>query len=368
LAEQSIKTFYETQQLTDPVGDPDDAFGHAVSISGNLAIVGDYGDTNSGASEGSAYIYAFDGSSWNQQAKLTASGSVSFGKAVAISGNMALVGDPFDDTLGPYTGAVYVFFFDGTTWMQTAKLFASDAEQVTYFGFSIALSGETAVIGAPFGEPGAIYVFTFDGTTWSEQVKLTSADITNIDDFGNAVSFSENRILVGAYGKDNYTGAAYVFSFDGSTWKQEAKLTASDGLVHDDFGWVVSISGDLALVGAPHKNQAYVFAFDGITWSLQATLKDPGAQSNDSFGSSVAISNKVALVGANHLVHPGIVYKFSLRQNTWTLRAQLRASDGMHADDFGVSMAFSGKTVLVGADYIGNPDSDGEAYIFSLGH
>ena len=117
------------------------------------------------------------------------------------------------------------------------------------------------------------------------------------------------------------------------------------------------------------RGAAYIFAFDGATWSQQTKLKLSGAMQGDSFGSSVVLSDRVAVVGAEHFRDPGRVYEFALRRNTWTLRAQLLASDGMNGNYLGVSVALSGNTVLAGADdtatSMGGP---GQAYVFSLGH
>jgi hypothetical protein len=372
----TLKTIYETQKLTDPDGGSDGDFGAAVAISGGLAIVGNHVDPIKGSFSGSASIFAFDGTSWNLQAKLTASDEVAneeFGAAVAISGNMALIGAPHDSTLGLDSGAVYVFTFDGTAWTQQAKLFFSgEGGDLSSFGAAIALSGNTAVIGAPgFYDPGAAYVFTFDGTAWTQQATLTASDGVNLDNFATAVSLSGDRALVGAYG-NGIGGAAYIFSFDGTTWSQEAKLTGLDTRADDSFGFSVSLSGDLALIGAPDKNQsrgaAYIFAFDGSNWSQQTKLKITGAEKYDSFGSSVALSDTRAIIGAQKFMDPGIVYEFALRRNVWTLRAQLLASDGVSGNYLGVSVALSGNTVLAGADDTFHPVDPGGAYIFSLGH
>ncbi len=267
----------------------------------------------------------------------------------------------------PRSVAQSIFTFNGTAWTQQAKLFASDTEQNTIFGLSIALSGDTTLIGSAAE---AVYVFTFDGTSWSEQAKLTASDGGTNDYFGTSVSLSENRALVGAY-SNGLGGAAYIFSFDGTTWSQEAKLTGLDTREGDNFGSSVSLSGDLALVGAPDRDlsrgAAYIFAFDGTTWSQQTKLKITGGMKYDNFGSSVALSSMVAIVGAQKFQDPGAVYEFSLRRSIWTLRAELLASDGVDGNYLGVSVALSGNTVLAGADDTFNSSESGAAYIFSLG-
>lgn len=373
-AQAALKTVYETQKLTDPDGASYGSFGRAVSIADNVAIVGNPTDPIKGFFSGSASIFAFDGASWNLQAKLTGSdeaSAIQFGLAVAISGNTALVGAPFDSTLGLDAGAVYVFTFDGAVWTQQAKLYAPDPTPSSLFGISIALSGNTAVIGSFLSQPGAAYVFTFNGTGWSEQAKLTAADGVSNDYFGWSVALSGNRALVGAY-NTALGGAAYIFSSIGTTWSQDAKLTGLDTKAGDQFGYSVSLSSDLALVGAPDRDNfrgaAYIFAFDGATWSQQTKLKITGGMKYDGFGSSVALSNTVAVVGAQKFSDPGTLYEFTLRRNIWTLRAQFLASDGVGGNYLGVSVALSGNTILAGADDTFNSTEFGAAYIFKLGH
>ena len=372
LAAPMVKLINETQKLTEATPDSNDDFGNSVAISGNLAIVGNETDTDNGAS-GSASIFAFDGTKWNLQTKLTVPDSPNgqFGLAVAISGNTAFVGAPFDSTLGLDTGAVYVFTFNGSTWTQQQKLFYTGEGSTgsSLFGVSIAFSGTTAVIGAQGYSDPAAYVFTSNGTTWTQTAKLKGSDTVNGDDFGSTVSLSGNRILVGAYNQ-GIAGAAYVFNFNGTTWSQQAELTPLDGADGDNFGWTVSISGDSAFVGAPNKNAGrgavYVYAFDGTSWNQQATLKKAGAKQYELFGYSVAISGTTALIGAEVFIQPGAVYEYTLRRNTWTLGAELLATDGVKGDALGIVVAISGTTVLTGAPDTYNASGNGQAYIFSL--
>ncbi|MBA3963217.1 MAG: hypothetical protein H0X40_15140 [Chthoniobacterales bacterium] len=337
-------------------------------ILGNMAIVGAPYDDAKGDASGSAYIFAFDGTNWTQQAKLTGSDEVAFnnfGTGVAISGNMALVGTPGDGPSNQYLGAVYVFTFDGTAWTQKAKLLASVRDFNAEFGLCISLSGNTALIGGTK----AAYIFTFNGTVWTQQAKLTSSDIQDTDYFGTAVSLSGQRALIGAYSAE-FQGAAYVFDFDGTSWSQEAKLVSLDIAGNDNFGKAVWLAGDLAIVGAPlkdhNKGAAYIFSSDGTTWSQTTKLTALGARKADFFGTSVALPGTVALVGSQVSGGvPGVIYEYVLRRNVWTLGSQFLASGGMNGDNLGVSLAFSGATLLAGAD-AASIGGIGQAYIFSL--
>jgi hypothetical protein len=184
-----------------------------------------------------------------------------FGRTVAIAGagDTVLVGARFDD-VGANTnqGSAYVFVRSGSTWTQQAKLTAADGVATDLFGNSVALSGDTALVGAYYDDVGAIggegsaYVFVRSGSTWTQQAQLTAADSANSDQFGISVALSGDTALVGAWLNDVVTtdqGAAYVFVRSGSTWTQQARLTVADGAPFDQFGFSVALggSGDTAL-------------------------------------------------------------------------------------------------------------------------
>jgi len=262
-----------------------DFFGRSVSISGNTAIVGSFNDDDGGINSGSAYVFDFDGTSWSQTAKLTALDAAAvdvFGDSVAISGDTVIVGARGNDDAGGNSGSAYVFDFDGTSWNQTAKLTALDAAKWDSFGFSVSISGDTAIVGSIHDDDagsasGSAYVFDFDGTSWNQTAKLTASDAAQWDFFGFSVSISGNTAIVGSIHDNDAgsaSGSAYVFDFDGTSWNQTAKLTATDAAAGDFFGRSVSISGDTAIVGSIHDDDAgsasgsaYVFDFDGTNWN-----------------------------------------------------------------------------------------------------
>ena len=200
-----------------------DEFGFSVSISGNVAIVGSQGDDDNGADSGSAYIFAFDGTTWVLQRKLVpvdgAAGDL-FGESVSISGDVAIVGAPLDDDNGDRSGSAYIYRFDGTTWSQEQKLLASDGAERDFFGISVSISGDVAVVGALDDDDngtdsGSAYVFRFDGTTWTHEQKLLASDGAAEDFFGDSVSISGDVAIVGADGNDDNgpeSGSAYMFT------------------------------------------------------------------------------------------------------------------------------------------------------------
>jgi hypothetical protein len=294
-----------------------DLFGVSVAISGDYAVVGAYHDDDAGTSSGSAYIFKRDGTAWTEQAKITASDGAAddeFGASVAISGDYAVVGADGDDDAGTSSGSAYIFKRDGTAWTEQAKITASDGAATDYFGKSVAISGDYAIAGAHQGDgvvsnSGSAYIFKRDGTAWTEQAKITASDAAVLDNFGASVAISGDYAIVGAYHDDDagtYAGSVYIFKRDEAAWTEQAKITASDAAAWDRFGYRVAISGDYAIVGAyeddlgGESDSAYIFKRDEAAWTEQAKITASDATENNLFGASVAISGDYAIVGAYH--------------------------------------------------------------------
>jgi hypothetical protein len=211
-----------------------------------------------------------------QQAELTPTGGgrVLFGWFVAISGDTAVVGTP-DCPGSACSGAAFVFVRSGQTWSQQAELTASDGSAHDDFGYNVAISGDTVVVGAAGKNAvtGAAYVFVRVGTIWTQQAELTASDGVSQDFFGGSAAVSGLTAAVGALGADSSAGAVYVFENTGGIWSQKAKLAASDGAAEHYFGSSVALSGTTMLVGASGANRgagaAYVFAKKGGIWSQQ---------------------------------------------------------------------------------------------------
>jgi len=341
---RSGTTWSEEQKIyaTDRAGS--DYFGWSVDISadGTYAIVGARLEDAGGTDAGAAYIFSRSGTTWTQEAKIIASNAGAsdyFGYAVSIDsdGNTAIVGAPNEDTGGGDAGSAYIFTRSGTTWSQEAKIVASDDQASDKFGEDVSISndGNTAVVGAPnedttASNAGSVYIFTRSGSTWSQEAKIQASDAQGSDFFGKYVRVSGDgdNIISGAYLEDEAAdgaGAAYIFTRSGTTWSQEAKLTASDGAAFDYFGISVGISsdGDTAIVGAAYEDTvpndsgaAYVFTRSGTTWTEQDQLLASNAGSNDKFGVAVSMSGdgSTAIVGANEedttASNAGSVYVF----------------------------------------------------------
>jgi len=212
----------EVAKLLAADGASDDDFGWSVSISGDVAVIGAHGNGDSGPLSGSAYVFRFDGANWMQDAKLLPNDGAAldyFGYSVSVSGDTAVVGAWGDEFS---TGSAYVFRFDGSNWTQEAKLLADDGATVDDFGWSVSVSGDTAVIGAVGGNGngttfGSAYIFRFDGTNWTHEPKLVPSDVVSIDEFGRSVSVSGNAAVIGAWRDDDNgssSGSAYIFDLN----------------------------------------------------------------------------------------------------------------------------------------------------------
>lgn len=332
-------------------------------------------------------------------AKLTPSGgdeSDNFGVSVAISEDTALIGAPWDEaSTGMEAGAVYVFERESSGWTERTKLAVSE-EKGDLFGWSVALAGTTAVVGAPNAahptrtrtdeEPhrglatGVAYVFERANGRWSQTATLAATDGDTGDRFGWAVALEADTALVGAKQDENPNGggAAYVFERTTSGWAQQAKVAAADGNTNDGFGWAVALGDSMALVGAPtaedpngsEAGAAYVFERATSGWAQQAKLAATDGDAGDKFGMAVALAGDTALIGAVGNDAPlgstaGVAYVFERKHNRWIQTAVLNPTTVDAADAFGGTVELTGDTALVGApsDEF-NEELAGAVYVF----
>jgi hypothetical protein len=382
----------ESAKLLASDGAAGDRFGHSVSVSGNVAVVGAPYDDDNGSDSGSAYVFRWNGSSWVQEQKLLPSDGAPQDRfaryPLSVSGDVAVVGAHLDDNAnGTDAGSAYVFRWNGSSWVQEQKLLPSDGAAFEYFGTSVSVSGEVVVVGAARDNnySGSAYVFRWNGSSWVQEQKLLPSDGASQDKFGEFVSVSGNVVVVGAWGDDDngaQSGSAYVFRWNGSSWVQEQKLLASDGAGGDPFGDVfgnpVSVSGDVAVVGAlwddnangTDAGSAYVFRWNGSSWVQEQKLLASDGAAFDSFADSVSVSGDVAVVGASHYwengTNSGSAYVFRWNGSSWVQEQKLLASEGAVGDAFGV-VSVSGNVAIVGAGGDDDKGTDsGSAYIFSL--
>jgi hypothetical protein len=293
-----------------------------------------------------------------------------FGYSVAISGTTAVVGAWFH---AGYTGRAYVFENTGGAWRQVAPLLGSDTVAGDWFGSSVAVSGTTIVVGAWLAdnEAGRAYVFTQTGGAWRQTAELKGSDTVANDGFGDSVAISGRTIVVGSSGHANFAGRAYVFENSGGAWRQTAELKGSDTGGKGGFGDSVAISGTTIVVGADDyadgAGRAYVFENSGGAWRQTAELKGSDTVANDpsgdSFGDSVAISGTTIVVGADLKDYgAGRAYVFENSGGAWRQTAELTGSYTAGLGMFGDSVAISGITVIVGS-CVAMPG--GAAYVFT---
>lgn len=318
-----------------------------------------------------------------------------FGHSIALSGDRAVIGAPDDHGNGPLSGAAYVFRVDPAsgTWIEEAKLLASDGESTDHFGTSVAIHGDIVVGGAPRTndngrDSGSAYVFRYDAGSgvWTEEAKLLPSNGSAYDYFGYSVALFDETILIGVSGDDdagNDSGSAHVYRYDAGsgTWKEEAKLLASDGAAGDFFGESVSLSGDLVAIGAcqdddngDDSGSVYVFRFDSGsgTWKEETKLLSSDGESFDSFGNCVVTAGDLIAIGAlgddDCGSSSGSAYLFGYDPGsaTWTEEAKLIASDGESSALFGNALSLSEEYLVVGAYRDSGIDGCGAAYLFQL--
>jgi len=385
-----------------------DRFGNAVAITpdGNIAVVGAFRkDKNDLSQVGAAYVFIRSGGDWTQHSKLTASDGAEtdvFGISVAISedGNIIAIGAKNDTPEGQLgnqgPGSAYIFrrktaiqdsnFF---TWTESKKVTASNATADAFFGTSIAVSGDTVVVGAIKGDgkvvdSGAAYVFVKDhgGTNnWGEQKILVASDGTARAEFGRSVDIEGDLVVVGS----PLTDAVYIFHRDivlnKPTWTQETKLVPDGSAPNSNsFGRSVAISRGTVVVGEPLGESAYVFKrilpiicrFPPceISWPEQGKLTASSLPNFDLLGWSVDIDGDRIVVGAQNDDSAGdsfgSVHVFIRTEGVWIEHTELLPSDGQIVSSFGTAVTLAGNTVIVGAPNHRLPSGIGQAYVYEL--
>ena len=373
-----------------------DQFGSPVAVSGNVAIIGaswqDYGGMED---SGAAYVFRFDGSQWVEEQILHASSPTvysHFGYSVSVSGNIAVVSEPSNSAKGSLAGAAYVFRFDGSQWAQEEILYASNPAAGDAFGVGIDIFENTIVVGAYqrySGGNGFASVFERNGGNWDQAAELRASDGAGGDWFGHSVAVSGDTVVVGAPHDDHDgevdSGAVYVFQKPHGGWSdmaETAKLSASDGTAGDALGSSLGVSGDIVVAGAPKNDHngkgdsgaAYVFQKADGGWSdtTETTkLSASDGAAGDWFGRSVAVHDDSISVGAfwddDLGEDSGSAYLYEHIGSEWTFADKLYAPDADAGDRFGQSVSIDEDWLMVGAlldDHDGVPDA-GSVYVFN---
>jgi hypothetical protein len=286
----------------------------------------------------------------------------------AYAGTFSITFSATDGTNAVTAASAFTLTFetDWSTATQQQELIASDAAAGDNFGSSAAIDGDTAVFGAFLeGTGGSAYVFTRSGTTWTQQAKLTGSTVVSGDEFGYSVAISGDTIVVGARAEsstdDAYNGDAYVFTRSGTTWSQQAKFsdTLSSGNSH--FGYSVDIDGNTIVVGAPmdspgtsdHRGRCHIYTRSGTSWSLQQSLASSTGDDYAYFGADVAIDGDTVVVGSSvedssGNNNCGAAYIFTRSGTSWSQQERFAPTTATNAY-FGNAVDISGDTAIIGA-------------------
>ncbi len=308
-----------------------------------------------------------------------------FGGAVAIDGDVIVIGAPEVDGVGSSSGAAYVFRFDGAEWAQEQKLTAFDTEGGDDYGYSVAVSGDTIIVGANrddlpgLSRAGSAYVYRFVAGSWEHEDHLTAPDAAADDRFGTSVAIDGDTLVVGATHDDDglpNAGAGYVFTRSGTKWTEQDKLTADIPTgTNPHVGRSASIDGDVVVLGAWQAapagqftvGAAYVFRRNGAVWPQEQKLTASDAADFSQFGQAVSISGTVIGVGAprEHVKGPsdsGAAYFYRWNGVSWEEEDKVKATDAQNNDQFGWSISVVDESAVIGTG-----TSSSKAYLFAFG-
>ena len=362
-----------------------DRFGYSVACDGATVVVGAPDqDSGSGANAimdaGGVHVFAREGDGFGAPLALAASTPrerAYFGTSVVVDGDTIVVGASGDSG----GGAVYVFVRDGDGWSEQARLPHPVPANNLEFGWSIALRGDTLVVGSPGDDrdrvdAGAVFLFTRDGSLWSAGQRLVPNTPQPAAWFGSGVALDGERLAVGATGEttSSFTsGAAYVFERSGSGFAQRARVVASNPGIADFFGETVGLAGDTLVVGAfgastsqGSSGAIYVYERAGDDWPQLQQLGPSNASADALFGARLAFDGDLLVTGASQedsgatgvggdpsgpgRENSGAGYVFVRRGNRFEQLALLKADEPEPGDLYGFAVALAGDTIVIGAD------------------
>lgn len=377
----------ETAKIAFSGSQAEDRFAQAVATSGDLAVFGAPFEDGYFLNMGAAYVYRNTAGSWSQEASFnvanTAGGSSNdwFGHAVATDGDWVAAGAPLGNTTFIDDGAVYLYRDTGTGWALAQKLTAPDAGGPDQFGFSVEIDGSRLAVGAISDDgKGSVYIYAFDGVSWVFEAKLQEAATSAGARFGNSIAIDGDRLLVGAPLQSG-GGLVWVYDFDGASWNNTAVLDASDDASDDEFGFSVDLEGTRAIASAhlqddgslANAGAVYIYDFDGLSWNETTKLSaEADANSQANFGYSSVLIDGAAVVGAFQAHSAaanftGAAYIFRETAGTWDRESTLVASDAVGGDFFGLAIDADAQ-ILIGAPGDAPASSGqarfGSAYVF----
>lgn len=357
------------------------AFGSALSCDGDVVAVGAPWTSIGGNNyAGAVHVYRRQGSTWSEEARLTLPGAEihdNFGSGVALEGDVLVVGAP-DFPVSSFTGRgnVYVYRFDGTNWNQEARLNGSDAGIDSGFGRTVALSGNTLIASARRLGNEKVYVFTYDGMSWNETTSFSAPQPSSR--YGWSMKLLQDTALVAApwqvVNAKPQAGAVHVYRRQGGIWGYEAELLDTNPEDLTEFGNDVDFDGTQAIVGAPRdvahgisSGSAFLFERRGTTWSFVAHIDSPVPQSNARFGSQVAIEGDLMVVSAPSQDLPdtrsGAGYVYRKVGTRWGAEAPYKPSEAVLDWSFGGTLCHDGSRWVISAS---DPNAEGVAYVYDM--
>lgn len=373
----------QTAKLIATDGEPLDNFGKTVSLSGDTALIGSY---NHNLDLGSVYVFDLNASLWTQTTQLNASDGFSgdsFGaSSITLSDNQIFIGAVLDNDNDKDSGSVYDFRLSGANWLETNKLIADvDSAFADFFGTSVSLFGDRALIGAPndrngnSSHSGSAYIFDWVEGKWILTVKLLPTFTLEVSGFGSSVSLSQNRALIGAWENDsNNVGAAFIYDLNKGVWSNSISFGQFG---NTGFGSSVSLENNLAIIGAKlddengeNSGAAYISEFDSLNWSPLQKMTPIDAREGDNFGQSISLSGFRVLIGAplddENGIDAGAAYVFQVGNGVPGQLDKLISSSFSTGDRFGTSVSLDGNQALIGANGDDDNGTDaGSAYLFN---
>lgn len=367
-ASELNKSYLPSTRLTASDAQRDDYFGWSVGADGAYLVTGlPYDNTGVTLTPGSAYVFRRDGSSWSQVIKLVPPDGVdfdTFGESIAIDSGLIVVGAPERDG---GRGSIYLFRESAGSWNFETRLEASDRQASARFGASVAVRGDDILVGSPGaqGSRGAAYVFRRSGGSWTQQQRLAAADAAANDLFGRSVAIDGDTALIGAPLRDesfSNQGAAYLFTRSGSSWTQQVKWLHPNAAASDQLGESVALRGNFAALGAPFADRGgfgdaglvETYVRSGASWTRSAGLIAPTPSANAQFGFAVAVRGPRLLVGlasenVGGEILRGSLQSFLYEDGSWTAGQNLIGNPGGAEDQVGYSVALSDDFAVGGA-------------------
>jgi FG-GAP repeat len=350
---------------------PHDNYGIVVALSSDTAVIGVPFESSRIFNAGSAYVYRHSNGAWSLQQKLQASDSApgdQYGWSIALQGGTLLIGARFDDDRGFNSGSIYAYTLTDGIWVERQKFSAPDGAVNDQYGSAISLDGDLAFIGTPFDddngfESGSVYIYERTAGLWAVERKITAHDGEPGDQFGWSVALSAGSALIGARFDDDEafnSGSAYLYNRTAQTWHMKQKFTASDAAVNDQFGWTVALDDKTAVIGARfnddmgiNSGSAYVYTLIDKVWSQHQKLTASDGESGNQYSWAIALDGDKLIIGAPFDNYDealsGSCYVYSRSDHGWSEQQKLTANIEVLAARYGISVALEGDTTLIGA-------------------